>query len=63
MFYSISGKIVRTDVNGVAVQCGPVAFYCFASFNTLRRIGASGSDVLLYTHLNVKEDALDLYGF
>ncbi len=63
MFYSISGKTVSTDVNGVAVQCGPVAFYCFASFNTLRKIGGTGSEVLLYTYLNVKEDALDLYGF
>lgn len=63
MFYSISGKIVSTDANGVAVQCGPVAFYCAASLNTLKKVGGIGSDVLLYTHLNVKEDALDLFGF
>ena len=63
MFYSISGKIVNTDMTSVAVQCGPVAFNCAASFNTLKKIGAVGSEVLLYTYLNVKEDALDLFGF
>lgn len=63
MFYSISGKIVNTDAASVAVQCGPVAFSCATSLNTLKRIGPVGSEVLLYTYLNVKEDALDLFGF
>lgn len=63
MFYSISGKIVNTDAASVAVQCGPVAFSCATSLNTLKRIGSVGSEVLLYTYLNVKEDALDLFGF
>ena len=63
MIYSLTGKVVHTDVSGVAVQCGGVAFYCAASFNTLRRIGSVGADVTLYTYLSVREDAMDLYGF
>lgn len=63
MIYSLTGKIVHTDVSGVAVQCGGVAFYCAASFNTLRRIGGVGADVTLYTYLSVREDAMELFGF
>lgn len=63
MIYSLTGKVVHTDVNGVAVQCGGVAFYCAASFNTMRKVGAVGSEVTLYTYLSVREDAMDLFGF
>ncbi len=63
MIYSLTGKIVHTDVGGLAVQCGGVAFYCAASFNTLRRVGGIGADVTLYTYLSVREDAMELFGF
>ena len=63
MFYSLTGKIVHTDENGAAIDCGGVAFYCSASMNTLKRVGAPGGTATLYTYLNVREDALDLFGF
>ncbi|MBQ7541044.1 MAG: Holliday junction branch migration protein RuvA [Clostridia bacterium] len=63
MIYSLTGKVIHTDASGIAVQCGGVAFYCAASFNTLRRIGSVGADVTLYTYLSVREDAMDLFGF
>ena len=63
MFYSLTGTVVHTDESSVAVSCGGVAFRCFASFNTLRKIGSTGETVTLYTYLSVREDALDLFGF
>lgn len=63
MFYSITGELVYSDNTSVAISCGGVAFSCSVTFNTLRKLGPIGSEVTLYTHLNVKEDALDLYGF
>lgn len=63
MFYSITGKVVHTDESSVALSCSGVAFRCFTSFNTLRRIGSTGETVTLYTYLAVREDALDLFGF
>ena len=63
MFYSITGELVHTDTNMVAVSCNGVAFQCSVTFNTLKRLGPVGSEVTLYTYLNVKEDALDLFGF
>lgn len=61
MFYSITGQVVYTDATSVAVSCGGVAFNCSATANTLKNIGTIG--VTLYTYLNVREDALDMFGF
>lgn len=63
MFYSITGIVVYTDTTSVALDCHGVAFKCFTTMNTLRQIGKKGESATLYTHLNVKEDALDLFGF
>ena len=63
MLYSITGELVYADNNMVAVSCSGVAFQCNVTFNTLKKLGPIGSTVTLYTYLNVKEDALDLYGF
>lgn len=63
MFYSLTGEIVFSDLNSVAVSCGGVAFRCVTTVNTLKKIGKVGEKVTLFTHLNVREDALDLFGF
>lgn len=62
MFYSVTGEVVFSDLNSVAVSCGGVAFRCLSSANTLREIRI-GEAVTLFTYLNVREDALDLFGF
>ena len=63
MFYSITGKIVYSDLNSVALECSGVAFYCTVSLNTLKNIGHIGETAMLYTYLSVREDALELFGF
>ena len=62
MFYSVTGEVVFSDLNSVAVSCGGVAFRCLSSANTLREIRI-GESVTLFTYLNGREDALDLFGF
>lgn len=63
MFYSLTGEIVHTDENSFAVSCSGVAFNCFTTLNTLMNIGKIGEEATVYTYLNVREDALDLFGF
>ncbi len=63
MFYSLTGNIIMLDANCVAIECGGVGFKCNASLNTLKRVGAVGNQTTLYTHLAVREDALELFGF
>lgn len=63
MFYSISGKLVHSEPGLAVVDVGGVAFKCATSLNTLRALPKTGEKALLYTHLNVREDALTLFGF
>ena len=45
------------------VECGGVGFKCFTTMSTQRALPKLGSQVTLYTHMNVREDAIDLFGF
>lgn len=63
MFYSITGRVVYLDTQSVALETGGVAFKCSTTLTTLKKIGEKGSTATLYTYLNVREDALDLFGF
>lgn len=63
MFYSVTGKIIKTFVSAVAVECSGVSFKINTSLNTLKKIGGEGNKATLYTYLSVREDALDLFGF
>lgn len=62
MFYSLTGNIVKTGSGFVALECGGVAFRCLTSNQTLYEISGD-KQATLYTYLNVREDALDLFGF
>lgn len=63
MFYSLTGKLIYMEAGMTAVECGGVAFKCLTSMTTQKSLPAIGAEVTLYTHLNVREDALDLFGF
>lgn len=63
MFYSLTGKVVYTDVSCLAVDCGGVAYRCFATLNTLKKTAQIGATVTVYTYLSVREDAMELFGF
>lgn len=63
MFYSLTGTVVFYDTQSVAISCGGVAFHCQTSMNTLKRVSRKGDEVTVFTYLNVREDALDLFGF
>lgn len=62
MFYSLTGKVVHTGPGIAVVDVGGVAFKCSTSMGTLRTLRLNEA-ATLYTHLNVREDALDLFGF
>ncbi|MFC1625264.1 Holliday junction branch migration protein RuvA [Patescibacteria group bacterium] len=49
-------KFVVLDVNGVGYRV-------FISFETLRKVSKKKDKILFWTHLAVRENALDLYGF
>lgn len=63
MFYSVKGILTHLEPGLAVVECGGVGFKCLTSLSTQRALPRIGEEVLLYTHLNVREDALDLFGF
>lgn len=63
MIYNVKGILTYTDTNFAVVECGGVGFKCFVSLTTLRDLTSIGSEVNLFTHLSVREDAMDLFGF
>ena len=63
MFYSLKGVLSHIEPGIAVVECGGVGFKCLITLNTQRNLPQIGEEVFLYTRLNVREDALDLYGF
>lgn len=63
MIYSLTGEVVAVELNGFAIQCGGVAFFCFSTMNTMQKVGGKGSKATVFTYMNVREDAMELYGF
>ena len=63
MFYSIRGKLIHSEPGVAVIECGGVGFKTNISFNTQKSLPKQGEEVMLFTYLNVREDALDLFGF
>jgi holliday junction DNA helicase RuvA len=58
----IRGKPIAHDAQGLVVEVGGVGYRLFATPSAVRK--ADGADeVALETHLHVREDALQLFGF
>ena len=62
MIYSVSGKLIHTDSELAVVECAGVGYACRTSLSTLQKI-AGKEEVTLLTHLNVSENAVELFGF
>lgn len=62
MYYYLKGKLALIEESLAVVDCGGVGYKCAISRNTYLAI-CREAEVKLFTYLNVKEDALDLYGF
>ncbi len=63
MLYSVKGELIHIEPRMAVVCCGGVGFRCQITMNTARQLPAVGNEVMLYTILNVREDAMELFGF
>jgi holliday junction DNA helicase RuvA len=63
MIAMVSGTVAVRRTDHVVVDCGGVGYRLAVSSETLRHVPAVGKNVLLHSHLVVREDALALYGF
>lgn len=62
MFYYVNGTVAHTAPFLAVIDCGGVGYACRTTNNTLSRL-KKGEKAKLYTYLNVREDAMELYGF
>ncbi len=63
MFYSLTGKVIKKGLSFAVIDCGGVGFLVNTSRFTLYDLPDDKSVATVYTHLNVREDALDIFGF
>jgi Holliday junction DNA helicase RuvA len=63
MIRSVRGRLVALEPDAVVVEVGGVGLGLRVSATTARQLPRVGEQASLQTHLVVREDALDLYGF
>lgn len=63
MIYSLKGILTYKMQGFAVVECGGVGYKCSTSLSSLRDMPQIGSEIMLYTHLSVREDSIELYGF
>ena len=63
MIYSISGLLRQVAPTYCVVEACGIGYQCAASTHTLSSLPGRGQEVTLLTHLWVKEDGVELYGF
>jgi Holliday junction DNA helicase RuvA len=59
----ISGRVAVRRADHVVVDTGGVGYRLSVSSETLKHVPAVDQEVMLHTHLVVRDDALQLYGF
>ena len=62
MFYYLKGTVAHMAPYLAVVDCGGVGYACRTTHNTLARLKV-GESAKLYTHLYVREEIFELYGF
>jgi Holliday junction DNA helicase RuvA len=60
---TLRGRIVGHAKQAIVLDVNGVGFQVVLSTSDLERLGEVGREVTLFTHLQVREDGLTLYGF
>jgi len=62
MFYYLNGTVAHMGPYLAVIDCGGVGYACRTTNTTQAKLKV-GEKGKLYTYLNVREDAMELYGF
>ena len=63
MISYLEGKIIEKNEKFLVINAGGVGYRVFSHQGILEKMPAIGQNIGVWTHLYVREDALDLYGF
>lgn len=62
MIYSVRGNLIVMESGVAVVECGGIGYKIQTSIATQKQIKVN-TEVTLYTYMNVREDAIELFGF
>jgi Holliday junction DNA helicase RuvA len=63
MIASIHGTLEACKADSAIIRVGGFGVRVFTPLSTLKRLNETGMEVTLYTHFQVREDGMALYGF
>ncbi len=63
MYHYIKGKYITRGDSFAVIDNNGIGYKIYTSETALEQLSKTISDTILYTYLNVREDAMDLYGF
>ena len=64
MYYYLNGELAYRDLSACVIDCGGVGYKLTVSFITSESLMSKlGKQVKLFTHLAVREDGIELFGF
>ncbi|NIJ07980.1 Holliday junction DNA helicase RuvA [Sphingomonas vulcanisoli] len=63
MIARLTGTLAEASADALVIDVGGVGYLALASARTLSAIGPVGGQVMLFTEMQVREDAITLFGF
>ncbi len=63
MIEQICGKLIRKEPTYALLEVGGIGYGLNISLSTYSKLGKVGNEITLCTHLYVREDLIQLYGF
>jgi len=63
LFAYIKGRLEYKHSDYLVVEANGVGYKLITALSTIESIGQTGSEVKVFTHLYVREDIMNLYGF
>lgn len=63
MITYVRGLLAMMEEDRVVIEVGGIGYSIFMTGRAISLLGKKGTEVTVHTYLNVKEDAMQLYGF
>jgi len=63
LFHHLSGRLVLADPSHAVIECGGVGYLVRTPLTTFDKLPPPGEECVLLTHLHVRDDAMELFGF
>ena len=63
MISYIKGRLVETAENIIVVECNGIGYQMLVPLSVIDSMPPCGNDVKIYTHMHVRADLLQLFGF